>query len=181
MWEYGPGPRATGAIWSRLAEAGPGPEIGGAVVGLPCAGYAAPSVWLTLGTFNRGLNPGLRQLGEIGRVGQSRVPGRGLHWGAGGLRPCGLAGLVRRDVRVGCPGQAPGTQVPKPPLCTTRAANRPLPLVWGVCGVVLLRGFEPHSHPRTESSGLVWGGPSPPVLARRVGCPLTRGLRWRRP
>jgi hypothetical protein len=58
---------------------------------------------------------------------------------------------------------------------------RPLPLVWGVCGVVLLRGFEPHSHPRTESSGVVWGGPSPPALARRVRCPLTRGLGWRRP
>jgi hypothetical protein len=47
--------------------------------------------------------------------------------------------------------------------------------------MMLLRGFEPHLHPRTESSGVVWGGPSPPVLARRVGCPLSRGLRWRRP
>ena len=36
--------------------------------------------------------------------------------------------------------------------------------------MLLLRGFEPLSHPRTESSGVVWGGPSPPALARRVGC-----------
>jgi hypothetical protein len=42
MWKYGPGPRATGAIWSRRAVAGSGTEIGGAVVGLRCAGYAAP-------------------------------------------------------------------------------------------------------------------------------------------
>ncbi len=34
--------------------------------------------------------------------------------------PC----FVRRVVWVRCPGQAPGTQVPKPPRCTTRAANR---------------------------------------------------------
>jgi hypothetical protein len=45
-----------------------------------------------------------------------------------------------------------------------------------VCGMMLLRGFEPHSHPRSESSGVVWGGPSPPALARRVGRPLSRGL-----
>ena len=38
---------------------------------------------------------------------------------------------------------------------------RPLPLVWGVCSMVLLRGIEPHSHPRTESSGVVWGGTLP--------------------
>ncbi len=44
--------------------------------------------------------------------------------------------------------------------------------------MMLLRGFEPHSHPRTESSGVVWalwGGPAPPALARRVGCPRSRG------
>jgi hypothetical protein len=27
--------------------------------------------------------------------------------------------------------------------------------------VALLRGFEPHSHPQTESSGVVWGGTLP--------------------
>ena len=27
--------------------------------------------------------------------------------------------------------------------------------------MVLPRGFEPHSHPRTESSGVVWGGTLP--------------------
>jgi hypothetical protein len=51
----------------------------------------------------------------------------------------------------------------------------------GECAVMLLRGFAPHSHPRTESSGVVWGGPAPPALARRIGCPRSRGLRWRRP
>ena len=29
---------------------------------------------------------------------------------------------------------------------------------------MLLRGVGPHSHPRTESSGVVWGRPSPPAL-----------------
>ncbi len=51
---------------------------------------------------------------------------------------------------------------------------RPLPLVWGVCGVVLLRGFEPHSHPRTESSG--WFGEDPPHLRWLVALgALSRG------
>jgi hypothetical protein len=43
------------------------------------------------------------------------------------------------------------------------------PACLGICGVMLLRGLEPHLHPRTESSGVVWGGPSPPALARGVG------------
>jgi hypothetical protein len=43
MREHGPGPRATGAVWSPRAMAGSGQEIGGADVGLRCAGYAAPS------------------------------------------------------------------------------------------------------------------------------------------
>jgi hypothetical protein len=41
--------------------------------------------------------------------------------------------------------------------------------------VVLLRGLEPDSHPRMESSSVVWGRPSPPALASRVGCPRSRG------
>ncbi len=53
------------------------------------------------------------------------------------------------------------------------------------CGVVevqLLRGFEPHLHPQTESSGVVWGRPSPPALIVASGALLegleriTRGL-----
>ena len=35
---------------------------------------------------------------------------------------------------------------------------RPLPLVTVVEEVMLLRGVGPHSHPQTESSGVVWGG-----------------------
>ena len=30
---------------------------------------------------------------------------------------------------------------------------------------MLLRGFGPHLHPRLESSGVVWGRPSPPALS----------------
>ncbi len=48
MWEYGPGPRATGAIWSQRAVVGSRQEVGWAVVGLRCADYAASSVWLAL-------------------------------------------------------------------------------------------------------------------------------------
>jgi hypothetical protein len=58
MWEHGPGP-----------VAGSGPEIGGADVGLRCAGYAAPSVWSTWGTlrpYSRGLIPGPVRLGDHG-------------------------------------------------------------------------------------------------------------------
>ncbi len=36
------------------------------------------------------------------------------------------------------------------------------PACLGVCGMLLLRGFEPLSHPRTESSGVV--GVDPPHL-----------------
>jgi hypothetical protein len=42
---------------------------------------------------------------------------------------------------------------------------------------VLLRGVGPHSHPQTESSGVVWGGTLPTCADCRVGCPrLLRGL-----
>ena len=41
---------------------------------------------------------------------------------------------------------------------------------------MLLRGVGPHSHPQTESSGVVWGGTLPTCAARRVGCPRSRGL-----
>jgi hypothetical protein len=45
----------------------------------------------------------------------------------------------------------------------------------------LPRGIEPHFHPRTESSGVVWGRPSPPALDSRVGLPSrsSRGLLTR--
>ena len=39
---------------------------------------------------------------------------------------------------------------------------RPLHLFYSM--MKLLRGIEPHFHPRTESSGVVWGRPSPPAL-----------------
>ncbi len=38
--------------------------------------------------------------------------------------------------------------------------------VWRVAA----QGGRTPLHPRTESSGVVWGGPSPPAPARRVGC-----------
>ena len=43
---------------------------------------------------------------------------------------------------------------------------------------MLLRGVGPHSHPRTESSGVVWGRPSPPALGssrRGAMCRSRRG------
>ena len=43
---------------------------------------------------------------------------------------------------------------------------------------MLLRGVGPHSHPRTESSGVVWGRPSPPALdssRRGAMCRSRRG------
>jgi hypothetical protein len=68
MWEYGPGPRAAGAIWSPRAVAGSGQEIGGADVGLRMCGLRSPSVWLTSGTFrpcSRSLIPGPVRLGDL--------------------------------------------------------------------------------------------------------------------
>ncbi len=79
MWEYGPGPRASGATWSPRAGAGSGPEVDGADVELRTCGLRSPSVWLTLGTFrpcSQSLIPGARATGRFGRVGQLRVPGR---------------------------------------------------------------------------------------------------------
>jgi hypothetical protein len=84
VWEYGPGPRAPGAILSHRTVAGSGPEVGWAVVGLRCAVYAAPSVWLTLGTVrpcSRSLVPGPTRLEQFGRAGQWRAPGRILDFG----------------------------------------------------------------------------------------------------
>ena len=43
---------------------------------------------------------------------------------------------------------------------------------------MLLRGVGPHLHPRTESSGVVWGRPSPPALdssRRGAMCRSRRG------
>ncbi len=54
----------------------------------------------------------------------------------------------------------------------TCVLSRLLGIVWYDAA----QGFEPHLHPKTESSWVVWGGPSSPALARRVGCPLSRGL-----
>ena len=36
--------------------------------------------------------------------------------------------------------------------------------------MVLLRGIEPHSHPQQRAAGWFGVEPSPPALARRVGC-----------
>ena len=46
---------------------------------------------------------------------------------------------------------------------------------------MLLRGFGPHLHPRLESSGVVWGRPSPPALgSAESGLPScsSRGLSY---
>jgi hypothetical protein len=40
--------------------------------------------------------------------------------------------------------------------------------------VLLLRGVGPHSHPRTESSGVGWGGPGPTCWLVALGA-LARG------
>jgi hypothetical protein len=129
VWEYGPGPRATGVIWSRRTVAGSGPEIsrGGADVGLRCAGYAAPSVWSTKGTLrpcSRSLISGPVRMGDLGCFIRPWFAAWGLHSGVGGFRLGRLPCPDRRVVWVACPDQAPETQVPKPPRCTTRAANR---------------------------------------------------------
>ena len=89
-------------------------------------GLHSPSVWLTFGyvqTCSQGLVPGPARLSDL------------VASGCGGYRAEVCIELqVAYAVRVampcpagclgGCPDQAPGTQVPKPLRCTTRATNR---------------------------------------------------------
>jgi hypothetical protein len=172
---------------------------GGADIRVTLCGLRSPLLCLVnMGVFrpcSRILIPGPHDWAIWVASGSRGSRADGSHLGGmKGLRRAGRHRPFRWVVWEKCSDQAPGTQVPKPPRCTTRAANRTCVLsrlFWGVCSMLLLRGFEPLSHPRTESSGVVWGGPSPPALARRVGCleglVMAQAVRcwlemgWRRP
>jgi hypothetical protein len=90
---------------------------------------AEPLRLVDLGTSrpcSRSLVPGTARLERFGRVGQWRVPGRSFSLGCGWHTLCGFAEPSPPGCLSECSDQAPGTQVPKPPRCTTPAANRSL-------------------------------------------------------
>ncbi len=113
MWEYGPGPRAAGAMWARRTGAGSGPEIGGAVVAL--GGLRSPLRLVDLGfvqTVLPELGPVARatrrsgcRLGELpsgeyfGLPVQSKLPGRKFQ--SPGVPPARLIELASSPSRLG--------------------------------------------------------------------------------
>ncbi len=117
MWEYGPGPRATGAIWSHRTVAVSGQEVGWSVYGVRCAGVAEPLRLVDFGyvqTVLPELDPGSRATGAIWS--RRTVAGPGPEFGFG--RPAAYAVRVAEPSPSGClsecSDQAPGMQVPKP-------------------------------------------------------------------
>ena len=115
-----------------------------------------------------------RQHGVAESVQRLPPPGRGLP--ARGVGRGSWCGEVRpRALR---------PQVPKPPRCSPGAANRTCTLIArvGMWGEVAAQGSRtPFASPNGEQQGGFGVDPPPPVLARRVGCPRSRGLGWRRP
>ncbi len=123
------------------------------------------------------LDPGTRAAGRCWsrRAVAGHRPGFPLRcrW----LTLCESPCFVRRVVWVRCPGQAPGTQVPKPPRCTTRAANRTYVLsrLFGECVAWCCSGGSNPIHiPERRAAG--WFGVDPPHLRWLVALgALSRG------
>jgi hypothetical protein len=129
MREHGPVP----ARLERFGRVGqgrvPDQRFGGAVVGLRCAGYAAPpsgQLW-PFGYVQTVLPehvPGARATGRSWSRQAVAGPGPRFALRCKWLTAVQVAMPRPAGCLSGCPDHAPGTQVPKPPRCTTRAANR---------------------------------------------------------
>ena len=169
--------------WPRLARCcvavvGPGPRplrLGGlgagALAGVSDAGRCPAALGRPVGVSDSRLSGGL-------------VAAHGRWWSQTGPARPGIAGADPSHLVVAGPGPAPGPQVPKPPRCSPGAANRTCVLsrsdrAWRRC-VAAQGSRTPFASPNGEQrGGLGWTRPH--LLARRVGCPRSRGLCWRRP
>jgi hypothetical protein len=162
--------------------------------GHPCGSTVPVSARLErCGRVGQGRIPGRRLVGLMsgyarrvaqpppsGRTGvrSDRTPGA---WARGtchrAVRLSAKRAAVRWIIWVVYPVQAPGTQVPKPPRCTTRAANRTCVLSRssGECAVWCCPGeLNPIFIPNGEQrGGLGW---NPPHLRWLVALGASRGL-----